>query len=493
MISFEEYRNMDATELASQIRKGALSREEVLECAIERSVQVNPKINAVVTPYYDEARKYTKCDHGDAVLSGVPVLLKDLVGEVKGWTTGNGTAAHRKESSLATSTLFKRYSSMGMVFLGKTNTPEFGLLATTEPLANGPSLNPWDRSRSTGGSSGGSAAAVSAGIVPLASAGDGGGSIRIPASCCGLFGLKPTRGINPSGPYAELWDGAVSEHVLTRSVRDSLAVLKGSMGADSYSHAPTMLPEAFLSSAGLSTRKLRIGYTAQSFYGGTVHEDAVKAVLNSVELLRGLGHEVEEVELDLDGDKLASCYGDIYAAHVNADVSTLMARYGKKFVRDNIEPLSYFIYAIGKRFSAGDFVLSKRLWSEFSKLMSTWHEQYDVLMTPTIAVPPYRIGEMGGTALEKKALTMANRFSFSGFAPRQLLYAVSKPQLSKVPFTQLANITGQPAMSVPLYWNDQGLPIGTQLIAARMQDGLLFDLAFQLEAESPWFDKVPSV
>jgi len=493
MISFEEYRNMDATELASQIRKGSLSREEVLECAIRRSVQVNPKINAVVTPYYEEARNYAKCSQNDAALSGVPILLKDLVGEVKGWITGNGTAAQRRERALKTSTLFKRYSSMGMVFLGKTNTPEFGLLATTEPRSNGPSLNPWDCTKSTGGSSGGSAAAVAAGIVPLASAGDGGGSIRIPASCCGLFGLKPTRGINPSGPYSELWDGAVSEHVLSRSVRDSLTVLRGSMGGDEYSHTPVVLPDTFLQSVNPKPKKLRIGYTTQSFYGGMVHEDSVKAVLHSSELLRNLGHDVECIELDVDGDKLASCYGDIYAAHVNADVSALIARYGKKFVRDNIEPLSYFIYSIGKRFSAGDFVLSKRLWSEFSSMMAAWHEQYDLLMTPTMAVPPYAIGEMGGTALENGALTLANRVALSSLAPRQLLYSVSKPQLLKVPFTQLANITGQPAMSVPLYWNDEGLPIGTQFVAARMQDELLFSLAFQLEAESPWFNRVPSV
>ncbi len=493
MISFEDYRNMDGTELAAQIKQGALSREEVLECAISRAKQVNPAINAIIHPYYDEARSYLQKNQSDGVLAGVPMLLKDLVGEVKGWVTQNGTAAYNRTPAQSTSSLFKRYSDMGLVFIGKTNTPEFGLMATTEPVASGPSFNPWNLLKSTGGSSGGSAAAVAAGIVPIASAGDGGGSIRIPASCCGLFGLKPTRGINPSGPFAELWDGAVSEHVLTRSVRDSLTVLKGSMGSDQYSHVPSMVPPDFVRQPASRRRTLRIGYCVRSFYGGTVHEDTINAVHQAVDVLKGLGHEVEEVELELDGDKLASCYGDIYAAHVNADVSELITRYGKRFVRDNIEPLSYLIYTIGNHFRAGDFVLSKRRWAEFSHMMSTWHKQYDVLATPTIAVPPYDIGEMAGSHLENMLLKIANRLSLSAFAPRQLLYEVSKPHLQKVPFTQLANITGQPAMSVPLFWNNQGLPIGTQFVADRMQDQLLFDLAFQLEEACPWFHKAPAL
>ncbi len=493
MISFDEYRALDGTEIALQITKGSVSREEILECAIDRAVAVNPKINAIVTPYFEQARKYIAGKQQNGVMTGVPVLLKDLIGQLKGNVTGNGSAACRNEVAAETSTLFSRYSNMGMVFLGKTNTPEFGLLATTEPQANGPSRNPWSLSKSTGGSSGGSAAAVAAGIVPLASAGDGGGSIRIPASCCGLFGLKPSRGLNPGGPYAELWDGAVSEHVVTRSVRDSAAVLQASMGTDSYSHVSHLTSWEEMTGYADQNRKLKIGFTTRSFYDGEVHTDCVAAVSHSVELLRNLGHCVEEVELDLDADKLMSCYNDIYAAHVNADVSELMSRYGKKFVRDNIEPLTYFIYSVGKRFTAGQFVLSKRRWAEFSHVMHEWHNQYDVLMTPAVAVPPYDIGEMGATAIEKAALKFTNRTNISGLMPARVLYSVSKPLLLKVPFTQLANLTGQPAMSVPLYWNEQGLPIGTQFVARRLHDTLLLRLAAELEQAEPWFDKVPSL
>lgn len=494
MISFDEYRAMDGHEIATQIAQGNISGEEVLACAIDRSISINPKINAVVSSYFDEARQYVKTGLPEGPFTGVPLLLKDLVGEWKGHVTGNGTAVCKYDVAKRTSTLFERYSKMGMVFLGKTNTPEFGLLATTEPAANGPSLNPWDITKSTGGSSGGSAAAVAAGIVPIATAGDGGGSIRIPASCCGLFGFKPTRGINPSGPYAELWDGAVSEHVITRTVRDSRLALAYTAGVDDFSHVPHETDwKSLHGSHNDSLRRLRVGYTASSFYGGEVHKDCVDAVNFSAKVLADLGHRVEPVELELDPDKLVSCYSDIYTAHVNADVTDLMARYGRKFVRDNIEPLTYFIYATGTRFSAGQFVLSKRKWSQISHYMAQWHDQYDVLLCPTIAVPPYNIGEMSGTTVEQTILKIANRTRLSKLIPAQVLYAVSKPQLMKVPFTQLANLTGQPAMSVPLFWNGENLPIGTQLVGPRLNDALLLALASELEQASPWFNRVPDI
>ena len=491
---FDEYRKLDGTEIALQISKGNLSPSEVVNCAIERAQNINPKINAIVTPLYEEAKRQIQVDVKPGALSGVPILLKDLVGELSGYVTGNGSSACRYEVAKRTSTLFQRYSDLGLIFLGKTNTPEFGLLATTEPTTNGPSRNPWNLAKSTGGSSGGSAAAVSAGIVPIASAGDGGGSIRIPASCCGLFGLKPTRGLMPSGPNAELWDGAVSEHVITRSVRDSRAILQGTLGVDSYSHVPHATGWDDLSNPGTANNGLlRIGYTTASFCGGEVHPDCVSAVKHAADLLCGLGHAVEEVVLELDAEKLMSCYSDIYLAHVNADVSDLMTRYGKKFVRDNIEPLTYFIYSLGKRFNAGSFVLSKRRWAEFSSVMDAWYSDYDFLMTPTIAVPPYDIGEMSGSALENSALKLANRINLAALGSTKLLYALSKPQLLKVPFTQLANLTGQPAMSVPLYWNEQGLPIGVQFVARRLNDRGLLDLAEILEKHSPWFDNVPDI
>jgi len=494
MITFKEYQRLDGLALAQEIKAGNLQSSDVIECAISRLEQVNPKINAVVAKYFDLAlsRAASNCLDGD--FAGVPILLKDLLGSLKGCHTGSGSLAYKNEVADHTSTLYQRYSDMGLIFLGKTNTPELGLLATTEPVANGPSRNPWNVNKTTGGSSGGSAAAVAAGITPIASAGDGGGSIRIPASCCGLFGLKPSRGINPLGPLAESWDGAVSEHVITRSVRDSLAALKGSAGTDAYSHVPGILPSDFFVAAEQPIdRPLKIGFYQHSFYGGCVDKSCKDAVLAVVKLLRDLDHEVEEIELELDADKLISCYSDIYAANVNAEVADLVKRYGKAFVRSHVEPLTYFIYLIGNRFSAGEYILSKRRWAELSKLMDSFHDQHDVLLTPTMATPPFDLGTMTNSPVEKLLMNAANKAGVSQYASRELLYQFSKPQLQKVPFTQLANLTGQPAMSVPLYWNHEGLPVGVQFVARRMQDPLLFRLAAQLEIAKPWFDKVPDL
>lgn len=494
MIGYEEYRQMDGIGLAELIKKGNISAAEVLECAITRAEQVNPKINAIIAPMYDHSRKYLLKHSCGGMFSGVPVLLKDLLGELKGKHTGSGTSAHKGEPAECTSSLFQRMSAMGMVFIGKTNTPEFGLLATTEPKANGPTRNPWNLKKTAGGSSGGSAAAVAAGITPIASAGDGGGSIRIPASCCGLFGLKPTRGINPMGPCAESWDGAVCEHVITRTVRDSLEVLKGTVGSDSFSHVPIKLPnDFFINAENPLDRTLKIGYCRYSFYGGVLHDDCESAVLAAVDQLKSLGHVVEEARLDLDADKLIACYSDIYAANVNADISELVARYGKAFVRSNIEPLTYFIYNVGKHFSAGDYILSKRRWAELSSYMNSWHQQFDVLLTPTMAVPPFDLKTMTNNPLESFLMQASNHMGLSKYASRELLYTFSKPQLNKVPFTQLANLTGQPAMSVPLYWNADNLPIGVQFMADRLQDPILFRLARQLEITNPWFERLPLI
>lgn len=494
MITFNEYRLIDGVGLAEQINKRQISASEVLECAIARAEEVNPVINAIVSPYYEHARKYIQHHTRQGALGGVPMLLKDLLGELEGFSTGSGTAAHRSEQSTVTSTLYKRYSDLGLVFIGKTNTPEFGLLATTEPVANGPTRNPWNLKKTAGGSSGGSAAAVAAGIVPIASAGDGGGSIRIPASCCGLFGFKPTRGLNPLGPMPESWDGAVSEHVITRSVRDSLVVMRGSMGSDAFSHVPQLIPKDFLANADQPVEeKLKIGFCRKPWIGNQLDTDCDRGLDHAVKVLRNLGHVVEEVSLRLDEDKLISCYSDIYAANVNADISDLVQRYGVSFVRDHVEPLTYFIFQVGKCFSAGEYILSRRRWAEMSAYMNQAYSDFDVLMTPTMAVAPFDLGTMTNSDLEQAMMRFSNRAGISRYASRGLLYHFSKPQLAKVPFTQLANMTGQPAMSVPLYWNEQGLPIGIQFVGKRLDDGLLFKLARQLELAEPWFLKVPCV
>ncbi|MAR92760.1 MAG: amidase [Pseudomonadales bacterium] len=493
---FDEYRQYDAVGLAQLIQGGELTAAEVTEAAIQRAEQVNPKINAVITPFYDVARQQAaRYRPQEQPLGGVPVLLKDLLGDVQGYRTGHGSKVYCREPvAKSTSELFRRYRDMGMIFLGRTNTPELGLLATTEPVANGATRNPWHLKYSAGGSSGGSAAAVAAGIVPLASAGDGGGSIRLPAACCGVFGFKPSRGLSPMGPLPESWDGAVVEHVITRSVRDSLLVLRHCAGADRWSQYPLSATEDLFRQAETALDKpLRIAVTSQSFYGGDTAPECRAALQASVQLLQQMGHQVEDISLPLDGDKLLACYADIYVANVNADMGPLVRRYGQRFVRSHLEPLTYLIYQVGRQFSAGDYILSRRHWAGFSALMAEFHSRYDLLMTPTMAVPPFKIGDMNPSRLELTLMRVCNHLGLSRFVPRRSLYAMSQPQLQKVPFTQLANITGQPAMSVPLHWTADGMPVGVQFIAGRLQDGLLFRLALALEQARPWWHKVPEI
>ena len=492
MIDFDEYRSMDATAMANAIASGQCTSLELIECAIARAESINPQINAVIKPLFERARKQ-KTD-SSSVFSGVPFLLKDLLTDIKGETTSSGSYSGKLSVATQTATLVERFEKIGLVPVGKTNTPEFGLLATTEPLAFGVTRNPWNQYHTAGGSSGGSAAAVAAGIAPLASAGDGGGSIRIPASCCGLFGFKPTRGVNPIGPLGESWDGAVSEHVITRSVRDSIAVLKGTMGCDAYSHTPTLLPPDFLEGAETPIdRPLKIGFSFVNPYGGTVSTDVIKAVEDAAHLLSELGHSVEPAAPNLDGEQLLKCYSDIYLAHVNACVQTLIHQHGSKTIKKNIEPLTQLLYEVGKSFSAGDFVNSKAQWPLINKTMVDFHSQYDVWMTPVIAVAPPKIGEMVSSKLESLAIKMVNSARLGKLFKPKHVYDLSRPMLQQVPFTQVANLTGQPAMSVPLYWNSANLPIGIQFVGKRLHEKELFQLASQLEKARPWFERVPEL
>jgi amidase len=494
MISFEEYRKLDGCAIAQAIQLGELDPLEVLEAAIDRANQINDTINAINYPMYDQARKYMRSKTRSGALYGVPMLLKDLLGELNGVPTSNGSAAYVGKNSVATSTLVRRFSDLGLIIIGKSNTPEFGLLATTEPVAFGATRNPWNIMKTAGGSSGGSAAAVAAGIVPIASAGDGGGSIRIPASCCGLFGFKPTRGLNPMGPFAESWDGAVSEHVITRSVRDSLAVLKGTIGSDYASHVPQCLPEDFLSQADIPINKpLKIAFSYRSFFKGPVQKECVDAVRHTARILEKLGHDVVEAEPDIDGEALLQSYVDIYIANVCADISDLVDQYGVVFVRRHVETLSYFLYQLGLSYSAGAYIRSRRRWPQFHAQMDQFHQRFDFWLTPVLSVPPFDLGVMQNKMFEERLMGFVNRFGITRKLSPSIFYNFSRPHLQKAPFTQLANITGQPAMSMPLFWSSDGLPVGVQFIGRRLSEEKMFRLALQIEQASPWFDKVPTV
>lgn len=495
MIRFEEYRGLDALALASAIKNGELSAEEVLDCAIQRAESVNPKVNAIIQKLYDFGLQTIRSEeYKQGPLFGVPFLLKDLLSDIKGGYTSSGSATGELIQCTSTATMVDRFQKLGLVVFGKTNTPEFGLLATTEPTAFGATRNPWNLEHSPGGSSGGSAAAVAAGIVPVASAGDGGGSIRIPSSCCGLFGFKPSRGLNPMGPLAESWSGAVSEHVVTRSVRDSIAVLKGTMGSDYASHVAHKIPSDFLGGANVPIdRPLKIAYSIDNFYEGMVNPDAKQAVLDTVKLLSDLGHHVEESNPPIDGELLLRCYSDIYLAHVNAQVSVLISEFGYSKVKKLLEPLTLMIHQIGQGFTAGDYMNSQKNWISFNAVMNQFHQNYDLWVSPVMAMPIFPLGEMISKKWEVVAMQVSNNLHTSKILNPKMFYAISRPFLQKAPFTQLANLTGQPAMSVPLYWNKNGLPIGVQFVADRLNDELLFRVATQLESAQPWFARTPDI
>jgi len=475
MGNLDDYKMMDATSLAELVRKKDLKPIELVEDAIETIEQINPSINAVITPMYEIARNEAKGDLPDGPFTGVPFLLKDLVADYAGVRLSEGSDFLGDYVSPHHSELVKRFKNSGAIIIGKTNTPEFGLTATTEPLRFGPTLNPWDNRRSPGGSSGGSAAAVSAGMVPMAHANDGGGSIRIPASCCGIFGLKPTRGRNPLGPdHGEFWGGLVCEHVVTRSVRDSAALLDATAGPDIG--APYYAPppeQPFINEVDTDPGKLQIGFTVNSPTGTSVHEDCVIAVKEAVLLLENLGHVIEEVDLDIDSEEVNNSFLTIYTTSVAWEIDMWSRKIGKAPIKEKFEPMTWALREMGKQNSAPDYMSAVDNLHRFSRKFGRRFMQYDVLLTPTLAEPPALLGTFDPAEDDP----LAGLFRLSGY----------------MPFTGICNITGRPAMSVPLFWNKENLPIGTHFIGRFGDEATLFRLASQLEAIRPWADKRPQI
>ena len=496
MDRFREFDQYDGLGLAELVRKKEVSPEELCEESIARIEAVNPKLNAVITPMYDLARQAARRALPDGPFTGVPFLLKDLLAAFAGVPLTMGSKAYKDYVPAEDSETVKRFKKVGVLILGKTNTPEFGLLGYTEPELHGPTRNPWNVHHTPGGSSGGSAAAVASGMVPLASGGDGGGSIRIPSACCGLFGLKTTRGRNPTGPeVGAIWQGAVIEHVLTRTVRDSAAMLDATQGPDVG--APYVIPppeRPYLEEIGQNPGHLKIAFTTQSPLDTPVHPECVKAVTETVDLLEELGHQVEEAEPDTDGPTLAMSYLAMYFGEMAADIEELETVLGRKAQQTDVEPLTWTLGLMGRTYSAGYFVKAMREWGKASRAMGRFHLDYDLYLTPTLAYPPVKIGELKPKPAETLALKVINALrlgrlvKFSGMMDKLAIES-----LSKTPFTQLANFTGQPAMSVPLHWTSDGLPCGSQFIGRFGDEATLFRLAKQLEEARPWFDKRPPV
>ena len=496
MSGFKEYDQYDGLGLAELIRSGAVSARDLCDEAIARIERLNPAINAVVRPMFDYGRRALAAIDPRTPFAGVPFLLKDLIALVAGVPTSFGSRALCNYVPDHDSQLVVRFKRSGVAILGKTNTPEFGLMAVTEPDLFGPARNPWNLDRTPGGSGGGSAAAVAAGMVPLAGGGDGGGSIRIPAAYCGLFGLKPSRGRTPTGPdFGEIWQGAVVEHVITRSVRDSAAMLDAVCGPDTgapYIIAPPVRP--FRDEVGQTPGRLRIAYSAVSPIGTPVHPECQKAVLEAARLMHRLGHEVDEAQPQVDGLELIRSFFIMYYAETAATLDELEAVLKRKVGPDDVEPPTWTIGRFGRLESAAALARVKRLWGLASRAMAQFHETYDLFLTPTVAQPPARIGEFKPGAIEAVLLKTVNALKLTRILRWSgKLMQMGLEHAARTPFTMLANFTGQPAMSLPLHWAADGLPIGVQFVAPFGAEALLFRLAGQIEAAQPWFHRRPAL
>jgi amidase len=430
----------------------------------------------------------------DGPLRGVPILLKDELAPCEGVRYTRGCKSYRDYIADHDSELVRRYRAAGMVVLGRTNTPEFALMATTEPELHGPTRNPWNLERSSGGSSGGSAVAVAAGMAPVASGSDMGGSIRIPSSWCGLFGLKPSRGRNPVGPVeGEIWLGLGVEHVLTRSVRDSAAVLDATCGPDPgapYSLPPPERP--FLEAIERRPAGVRVAFTTESPLGTDVHPECVGAVQEAARLLEERGHQVEEATPDVDGWEAADAWLTICFSAVAAEVGRLRNVLGRRPRPSDVEPMTWTMGLLGRAFTAADLGRAIEFRNQVGRAMGRFHQTCDVYLTPTTAQPPARLGELHPKPAERALMKVVNSLGAGRVLKASgITRQMAESGLSWVPFTQLANLAGQPAASLPLHWTADGLPCGVMISSSIGDDATVLRLAAQVEEARPWFDRRP--
>ncbi|MEE8410449.1 MAG: amidase [Myxococcota bacterium] len=492
MSGFAAYEQYDALGLADLVRKGEVTSAELVDACIERIEAKNPKLNAVVHQQYDLARQRAAGELPDGPFKGVPFLLKDLGAEEAGQPSTSSCRLFENWRPERDCELVARFKKAGVVIVGRTNTPEFGIYGVTESAMRGPARNPWNPDHSPGGSSGGTAAAVAARLVPMAHGADGGGSIRIPSSNCGLFGIKPTRARNPMGPYtSEGWGGQVCDHVLTRSVRDSAAMLDATHGSEPGSIYQVERPQRpFSDEVGADPGKLRIAFTKETLFGGETHPDCVAAVEDAAKLADSLGHTVGEALPEFDQRTLVRAYLITVAAGVASDVRHGGLMVGRKPRASDVEPATWMLKMVAEATSSADYRWHELAKHKVSRDLGQFFEKWDVMLTPTCAVPPVKIGAFDLKLGEKLQLAFLRLLPF-GFLIRAALGQMAKGPFRATPNTQLFNVTGQPAMSVPLFWNDAGLPIGTQWVGRFGDEATLFRLASQLEQARPWKDRAP--
>src|SRR6266478_3771168 len=472
-MAFEDYGSYDGVGLADLVRKKEISAKELLDEAVARTTRIDPQINAVVVKHYDYAERQIERGLPDGPFAGVPFLLKDL-DLLEGTRTTSGATLLKNFVADHSGTLAQRFLATGVAIFGKSASPEFGLMPTTEPRLHGPTRNPWNLAHSSGGSSGGAGAVVAARILPVAHASDGGCSIRIPASACGVFGMKPTRARNPLGPdRGEGWGGFSCGHVVSISVRDSAAMMDAIHGPEASSAYVAPAPERpFAQEVGRDPGKLRISFTDKSPYGDAIDPEIAAAVREIAALLAGLGHDVEERAPALAADP-AAVMATITSASTALNLRLAEQRFGRAMTDSDFERLTLASAYDGQMATATDYAAAQLTAFQISRGLRTFFETCDVFLCPTLCLAPLRIGELN---------TMSE--DLSHIAPILRRY---------MPATSMFNMSGQPAMSVPLVWNSAGLPLGMMFAAHFGDEATLFRLAAQLEQERPWRDKLPPV
>lgn len=496
MISIVEYEQYDGLGLAELVRKKAVTPLELVEAAIAQIETHNPAINAVVHRMYDVARHRAAADPGSGPFAGVPMLLKDLLASYPGQPLRNGSRFFQNHVPEHESEIVRRYREAGMIVVGKTNTPELGITGVTEPALFGPTNNPWDLTRTAGGSSGGSAAAVAARLVPVAHGGDGAGSIRIPAACCGLFGLKPTRGRTPGSMPFAVWQGFVVEHALTRTVRDSAALLDATAGpAPGAMDALPPPGRPFLAEVDAPPGRLRIAVTDRSLLGQHIDPDCRRAVAETSALLQDLGHDVMPAALDhIDWPAFAEAFVTMLAAEVRADIEQGQRQLGCRATFADLETVTHALSLLGRHDSSGDFVLAMRTLQGIGWQIGHFFAEnaIDVLLTTTLSSPPVKTGTVLPRGLDALGLKLLSRLGLGGV---MRLVGIDKKAAADsfefTPNTAPFNLTGQPAMSLPLAWTEDGLPIGLQFVGRFADEATLFRLAAQLEQARPWAGRRP--
>lgn len=474
-MAFAGYENHDALGLAALVKEKMVTPLELVDEAIARAEKLNPKLNAIIFEAFDQAREAAKAAKPEGVFAGVPTLLKDMRAGATGMPTRLGSRFMPAIPSDHDATLVARFKAAGLIPLGKTNVPEFGILPTTESKLYGPAHNPYDLSRSTGGSSGGSAAAVAARIVPMAHATDGGGSIRIPASACGLVGLKVSRGRITQGPdAADSTSGLSVDNVVTRSVRDTAAALDLASALDYGDPYFAPPPEgSYLAGHTKKPKRLKIAVSLKMLNGRPHHPDVLDAVKKTAALCEQLGHIVDEASPPINSEETTPAFLTLWSSNAAFGIERLVQLFNKPASLDVVEGLTLSLYEQGMNVTAVQHMTAQQTLFRAGRTMAKFHEIYDVWLGATLGAPPLKLGVIN-------------------IDERNILHAFT-PIMDYVPFTSIQNATGQPAINLPLNWNADGLPIGVQFVARTGGEMRLLRLAAELEQAQPWISHTPKL